>query len=49
MKLLVKPKGKAKRRLNSKGLAKVKAKVKYTPAGGPPVTRTKRIKLLKTL
>jgi virginiamycin B lyase len=46
-KLLVKPKGKAKRRLNGKGKATVKASVTYTPTGGSPQTERKRIKLVK--
>jgi hypothetical protein len=45
--LLVKPKGKARKRLNAKGNAKVKAEVTYTPDGGEPNTESKRIKLVK--
>ena len=46
-KLLVKPKGKARKKLNKKGKAKVQATVTYTPIGGEPDTESKRIKLLK--
>ena len=46
-KLLVKPKGKAKKKLNEKGKAKVKAEVTYTPDGGEPNTESKKIKLIK--
>ena len=45
--LPVKPRGKAKKRLNKKGHAKVKAKVTYTPDGGEPNTQSKKIKLVK--
>lgn len=48
-KLLVKAKGKAKRKLNSAGKVKVKVKVAYTPAGGTVRTKTKTIKLVKRL
>jgi hypothetical protein len=44
-KLAIKPKGKAKKKLNKKGKAKVKAEVTYTPTGGEPNTRSKRIRL----
>ncbi|MGH3452443.1 MAG: hypothetical protein ACRDQW_17435 [Haloechinothrix sp.] len=43
--LRVKPKGKAKKKLNKGGKAKVKAKVTYTPDGGAPNTERKRVKL----
>ena len=46
-KLSIKPKGKAKKRLNSKGKATVKAEVTFTPDGGTPNTEDKRIKLVK--
>ncbi len=49
MKLLVKPKGKKKRKLSETGKVKVKAKVTYTPIGGAPNTESKRIKLKKDL
>jgi hypothetical protein len=45
--LTVKPRGKAKKKLNRKGKAKVKAKVTYTPDGGTPNTEAKKIKLVK--
>ena len=44
-KLLVKPRGKAKNKLNQTGKAKVKAKVTYTPTGGEPNTESKQVKL----
>ncbi len=47
VKLRVKSKGKAKRRLNRKGRTKLRALVTYTPSGGPPVARSKRVKLVK--
>ena len=46
-KLPIKPKGKAKKKLNRTGKAKVKAKVTYTPDGGEPNTKKKRLKLKK--
>ncbi len=49
VKLLVKPKGKAKGKLSRHGKAKVKPAVTFTPAGGPSVTQPKKIKLVKTL
>ncbi len=49
LKLLVKPKGKAKRKLSRRGKAKVKPAVTFTPAGGPSVTQPKKIKLVKAL
>ena len=47
LKLLVEPKGKARRKLNRAGRARVKAVVTYTPSGGPPVAQPKRVKLIK--
>ena len=44
-KLLVKPRGKAKKKLNQTGKAKVKAKVTYTPTGGEPNTESKKVTL----
>ena len=44
-KLLVKPRGKAKKKLNQTGKAKVKAKVTYTPTGGEPNTESKNVTL----
>ena len=46
-KLAIKPKGKARKKLNRKGKAKVKAKVTYTPEGGEPNTKSKKLKLKK--
>lgn len=46
-KLSIKPKGRAKRKLNRKGVAKVKAKVTYTPDGGSPSTESETVKLVK--
>jgi hypothetical protein len=47
VKLLIKAKGKARRKLGRTGKAKVKAKVTYTPTGGAPNTLTKTVKLIK--
>ena len=47
IKLLVKPKGKAKHKLNKTGKAKVKVSVTFAPTGGAPNTLTKRVKLIK--
>ena len=47
VKLLVEPKGKARRKLNRAGRARVKAIVTYTPSGAPPVAQPKRVKLIK--
>jgi hypothetical protein len=46
-KLLVKPKGKAKKKLIGKGKAKVKAEVTFAPDGGTPNTEDTKIKLVK--
>jgi hypothetical protein len=46
-KLAIKPKGKAKKKLNDKGKAKVTASVTYTPDGGSPNTEDKKLKLVK--
>ena len=46
-KLSVKPRGKAQKRLNKRGKAKVKAKVTYTPDGGTSDTESTKIKLVK--
>jgi ELWxxDGT repeat protein len=46
-KLAIKPKGKARKRLNKKGKAKVNAEVTYTPEGGEPSTQSKKVKLVK--
>jgi hypothetical protein len=48
VKLLVKPKGSAKHKLNKTGKVKVKVKVTFTPTGGASNTQTKRVKLIKT-
>ena len=51
--LTIRPKGKAKQKLNKTGKAKVKVKVTYTPSAngsdvaGDPKTQTKRVKLIK--
>ena len=44
-KLVIKPRGKAKKKLNQTGKAKVKAKVTYTPTGGEPNTESKKVTL----
>jgi hypothetical protein len=46
-KLAIKPKGKARKKLNRKGKAKVKAEVTYTPDGGESNTKSRKIKLKK--
>lgn len=45
--LTVEPRGKAKKKLNRAGKAKVKATVTYTPDGGEPNTKNKKLKLKK--
>jgi sugar lactone lactonase YvrE len=47
VKLKVRSKGTKKRKLNRSGKLKVKATVTYTPTGGDPNTKVKRIKLIK--
>jgi hypothetical protein len=47
--LKIRPKGKAKKRLNSAGKTKVKASVTYTPTGGDPNTQARKAKLRKVL
>jgi hypothetical protein len=49
VKLTVEPKGKKRRRLDGTGTVKVKPKVTYTPSGGLPNTKARRIKLSKRL
>jgi hypothetical protein len=49
VKLKVRSKGKKKRKLNRTGRLKLKAKVTYTPTGGDPNTKAKRIRLIKRL
>ena len=45
--LTIKAKGKAAKALKKKGKAKVKAQVKFTPAGGKGLTKAKTVKLVK--
>jgi len=45
VKLLVKPKGKTESKLNQSGKASVKVTVTYTPNGGSPITKKKKLKL----
>jgi hypothetical protein len=47
VKLLVKPKGKTKRKLNETGKAKAKVTITYTPNGAPSISDTAKIKLKK--
>jgi len=50
VKLLVKPKGKSKRKLSETGKATINARVTYTPSGeiaGDPNTQSRKIKLVK--
>jgi hypothetical protein len=49
VKLKIKAKGKTKKQLDRTGTVKVKAKVTYTPTGGDPNTKSKRVKLIKRL
>ena len=46
-KLSIEPKGKAKKKLNARGRAKVRTVVTYTPEGGEPNTESKKVKLKK--
>jgi 6-phosphogluconolactonase (cycloisomerase 2 family) len=46
-KLPIKPKRKAKQKLDEKGKVKVKAEVTYTPTGGTSNTKQKKVKLIK--
>ena len=46
-KLLIKARGKAKRRLARKGKMKVRFRVTYTPVGGAPASKSKSVKLIK--
>ena len=43
----MKARGGAKKKLNSNGKAKVNPKVTFTPDGGEPNTKRKRIKLIQ--
>ena len=47
VKLPVEPKGKAKKKLNRKGKAKVTAEFTFTPTHGCPNTQSTKIKLVK--
>lgn len=47
VRLRIKPRGPAKKRVNQKGKAKVKADVTFTPEGGEPDTQSKPLKLIK--
>jgi hypothetical protein len=49
VKMLVKPKGKAKRKLNRTGKVKVRVAITYTPTGGSPNSQSKRLALRKRL
>jgi hypothetical protein len=46
-KLLIKARGKAKRRLAGRGRVKVRFRVTYTPAGGTPASRSKSVQLIR--
>jgi hypothetical protein len=48
VRLLVKPKGQARKKLEEVGRAKLRAEVTYTPDGGDPNTKTKRVKLARS-
>jgi hypothetical protein len=45
--LLVKPRGKSRKKLKKKGKAKVSADVTFAPVGGEPNTQSARLKLVK--
>ena len=47
VRLLIKPKGKARRKLDGTGKLRVRAVVTFTPNGGAANTKAKRIKLIK--
>jgi hypothetical protein len=47
--LLIKAKGKTKKKLNSTGKVKVTPKITYTPMGGDPATKSVKVKLRKKL
>lgn len=49
VKLVIKAKGKAKQSLGKTGVAKVTAKVAFTPTEGPKQTASKKLKLVKKL
>ena len=48
MNLLVRPKGKTKKKLNSKGKVSVNATITYTPSDGQPRPLIKTVKLKKS-
>jgi hypothetical protein len=45
--LLIKAKGKKKRKLNENGKVKVNPTITYTPTGGDPSTQSRKLKLKK--
>jgi hypothetical protein len=47
--LLIKSKGKKRRRLNSSGRVTLQANVTYTPTNGDPNTQSRKVKLIKRL
>ncbi|HVO53795.1 MAG TPA: hypothetical protein VMT37_05215 [Solirubrobacterales bacterium] len=47
LELLIKSKGEAKRKLDTVGKVLIRLKVTFTPDGGAPLTRVKRIKLVE--
>ena len=47
--LLIKAKGKKKRKLNDTGKVKLNATISYTPTGGNPSTQSQKVKLKKKL
>jgi hypothetical protein len=47
VKLLIKSKGKKRRKLNRTGKVKVKAQVTYTPTGAIPNTQSRKVRLVK--
>ena len=47
--LLIKAKGKKKRKLNETGKVKLNVAVTYAPTGGDPSTQSVKVKLKKTL
>ncbi|MGH2991146.1 MAG: choice-of-anchor Q domain-containing protein [Solirubrobacterales bacterium] len=47
VRLTIRSRGKARKRLDARGKARVRARVTYTPTGGEPNTKAKRIRLRK--
>ena len=47
--LLIKAKGKKKRKLNDTGKVKLNATISYTPTGGTASTHSRKVKLKKNL